>query len=381
MVRASYLQIYNEVISDLLKIDRTALQIREDKKKGVFVEGLSEWAVRSPNEIYSLMQKGAMARATATTKMNDLSSRSHAVFIIIVEQMTAFEEDVCEDPDAPKQIKVGKLNLVDLAGSERVRVTGATGKRLEESKKINQSLSCLGNVIAALTDQKPRQHIPYRDSKLTRLLEDSLGGNCKTTMMAMVSPASDAFGESLSTLKFATRAKKIKNEARINEDVDQRALLRRYEVELRRLKWELDEKNRILVSNPHLSQLEQEKRRAEEEKSAAISALEMQSRQYQQEREEKKRLEEKIRMMNSQMLVGGKKIEDTPQFRTALEARQKLIRQEYELKLQEIEKERTLIEEDKAQVDRYKQLLLKQRDIMIALTSRLNERDETIIQL
>ena len=148
------------------------------------------------------------------------------------------------DDDAPKQIKVGKLNLVDLAGSERVRVTGATGKRLEESKKINQSLSCLGNVIAALTDQKPRQHIPYRDSKLTRLLEDSLGGNCKTTMMAMVSPSSDAFGESLSTLKFATRAKKIKNEARINEDVDQRALLRKYEVELKRLKWELEERNK-----------------------------------------------------------------------------------------------------------------------------------------
>lgn len=138
MVRASYLQIYNEVISDLLKIDRTSLQIREDKKKGVFVEGLSEWAVRSPNEIYSLMQKGALSRATATTKMNDLSSRSHAVFIIIVEQMTQIDENSDEmDDDAPKQIKVGKLNLVDLAGSERVRVTGATGKRLEESKKIN----------------------------------------------------------------------------------------------------------------------------------------------------------------------------------------------------------------------------------------------------
>jgi hypothetical protein len=121
-----------------------------------------------------------------------------------------------------KQIKVGKLNLVDLAGSERVRVTGATGQRLEESKKINQSLSCLGNVIAALTSdaRQKRLHIPYRDSKLTRLLEDSLGGNCKTTMMAMISPANEAFSESLSTLKFATRAKKIKNEARINEDVD-----------------------------------------------------------------------------------------------------------------------------------------------------------------
>jgi kinesin family protein 3/17 len=135
MVRASYLQIYNENISDLLKTDRTSLQIREDKKRGVFVEGLSEWAVRSPVEIYSLMQRGAMVRATASTKMNDVSSRSHAVFIIIVEQMTIAQNSMANDP--LKNIKVGKLNLVDLAGSERVRVTGATGKRLEECKKIN----------------------------------------------------------------------------------------------------------------------------------------------------------------------------------------------------------------------------------------------------
>ena len=164
MVRASYLQIYNETVSDLLRTDRTGLQIREDRKKGVFVEGLSEWAVRSPGEIYSLMQKGAMSRATASTKMNDVSSRSHAVFIIIVEQMLNGDDN---ESGESKQIRVGKLNLVDLAGSERVRVTGATGKRLEECKKINQSLSALGNVIAALTDMKqPKSHIPYRDSKV-----------------------------------------------------------------------------------------------------------------------------------------------------------------------------------------------------------------------
>lgn len=168
------------------------------------MEGLSEWAVRSPNEIYSLMQRGALSRATATTKMNDLSSRSHAVFLIIVEQMSAVGDQVdvkkingIPVDDGPKQIKVGKLNLVDLAGCERVRVTGATGKRLEESKSINQSLSALGNVIAALTEKKGgRVHIPFRDSKLTRLLEDSLGGNCKTTMMAMVSPVSESYSES-----------------------------------------------------------------------------------------------------------------------------------------------------------------------------------------
>lgn len=132
---------------------------------------------------------------------------------------------------------------MDLAGSERIKLTGATGQRLEEAKKINQSLSALGNVIAALTDSKPRTHIPFRDSKLTKLLEDSLGGNCKTTMMAMISPSADSFSESHQTLKFANRAKNIKNEAVINEDNDQRALLRKYQIELKKLKQELFERS------------------------------------------------------------------------------------------------------------------------------------------
>jgi hypothetical protein len=255
---------------------------------------------------------------------------------------------------------VGKLNLVDLAGSERVRVTGATGKRLEECKKINQSLSALGNVIAALTDHKQtRNHIPYRDSKLTRLLEDSLGGNCKTTMMAMISPAYDSFNESLSTLKFATRAKKVKNEARINEDLDHRALLRKYELELKKLREELEERNRQVVDSEAVMRLEQQRRRAEEDKAVVVKELEVRSREMVVEKEEKKRLEEKIKVLNSQLLVGGKKIEDTPQFKSALEERQREIRQEYEGRLGELERERQQIEEDKAQVDRYKQLLLK----------------------
>lgn len=168
MVRASYLQIYNESISDLLKPEKCSLQIREDKKKGVFVESLSEWAVRNPTDIYTLLQRGASCRATASTKMNDVSSRSHAVFMIVVEQLTIVEGN---NNEAVTQIKVGKLNLVDLAGSERIRVTGATGKQLEESKKINKSLSALGNVIYALTDSKGRTHIPYRDSKVNIFFE------------------------------------------------------------------------------------------------------------------------------------------------------------------------------------------------------------------
>ena len=131
----------------MLKTERQNLAIRENKKQGVFVEGLSEWAVRSPVEIYNLMQRGQKSRSTASTKMNDVSSRSHAVFIVIVEQMK-------NNTQSLKEVKVGKLNLVDLAGSERINVSGAVGKRLEEACKINQSLSALGSVIASLTDTK-----------------------------------------------------------------------------------------------------------------------------------------------------------------------------------------------------------------------------------
>eukprot|EP01029_Cantina_marsupialis_P005141 TRINITY_DN154_c0_g1_i1.p1 TRINITY_DN154_c0_g1~~TRINITY_DN154_c0_g1_i1.p1 ORF type:complete len:894 (+),score=172.22 TRINITY_DN154_c0_g1_i1:98-2779(+) len=406
LVRASYLQIYNEAISDLLKPERTNLLIREDKKKGVYVEGLSEWVVRSPAEIYSLMQRGGQMRVKGSTKMNELSSRSHAVFIIIVEQSetTYLDNDGKEltseqfhklvragrqnGQDAYKQFesnvrqsfKVGKLNLVDLAGSERVRLSGATGLRLEESRRINQSLSALGNVIAALTDPKGRQHIPYRDSKLTRILEDSLGGNCKTTMMAMISPALEALNESLSTLKFGNRAKNIKNHARINEDLDQKSLLRRYERELKRLRSELNERSKDLVDKRRLLEVDEQRRRAEEDKMAAIRALEARSREFMREKEEKRKLEERIQLLTSQMLMGGK-VQDTPAFRTALREHQEKIRQEYNTRLMELEKERECIEEEKAQVDRYKQLLSKQRHIMIALTQRLNERDEQIMSL
>jgi hypothetical protein len=226
-----------------------------------------------------------------------------------------------------------------------------------------------------LTDKKLRTHIPYRDSKLTRILEDSLGGNCKTTMMAMITPSYEGYAESVSTLKFATRAKKIKNEAWINEDVDHKALLRKYENELKKLRKQLSEKNNEMMYKEELLRLEQDKRESEENKETAIIALESKYKEYLQEKEVQ------IKQLTSQLLVGGQIIEDTPQFRSALETKHKIIREEYDEKLLEIEKERQMIEADKAQVDRYKQLLLKQRDIMLALTARINERDDTIIQL
>ncbi len=163
--------------------------IREDKKRGIFVDGLSEWPVSSSEQILKMMKRGAQSRPTASTKMNEMSSRSHAIFIVTIERT--------EKKDGVTTHSIGKLNFVDLAGSERIRVTGATGQRLEECKKINQSLAALGNVISALSSKANRSHVPYRNSKLTRLLEDSLGGNCKTTMIANISPAIESFTESV----------------------------------------------------------------------------------------------------------------------------------------------------------------------------------------
>ena len=352
LVRASYLQIYNEQISDLLKPERNNLAIREDRKRGVFVEGMSEWVVRSPAEIYGLMERGGSVQATGSTKMNELSSRSHAVFIIIVEQshtVVTADDDTNADKKRIKQsFKVGKLNLVDLAGSERVRLSGATGQRLEESKKINQSLAALGNVISALIDIKGRSHIPYRDSKLTRILEDSLGGNCKTTMMAMISPALEAMVESLSTLKFANRAKNIKNEPKVNEDLDQKSLLRKYERELKRLRAELEEKSKNVVDKRRLLEIDEQRKRAEADKMAAIRALEARSLEFMREKEEKRKLEERIAMLTNQIMVRGDGVGGGGDGSGSGEgARHEQMKKEYEGRLAEIERERETIEEEK----------------------------------
>eukprot|EP00892_Ulva_mutabilis_P011777 jgi/Ulvmu1/8972/UM005_0063.1 len=398
LVRVSYLQIYNEVISDLLKTDRSNLNIREDARRGVYVDKLSEWVVRSEVELLELMALGSKNRMTGSTKMNDVSSRSHAIFTVTVEHSVTHGRQDVQDlqksvatsrqmglaaamPDMPQSIRVGKLNLVDLAGSERVHITGATGKRLEESKSINQSLSALGNVIAALTDKRPRAHIPYRDSKLTRILEDSLGGNCKTTMMCMVSPALDAFAEGVSTLKFANRAKTIRNRAEVNEDADHRTLLRKYEKELKQLRSELHRRSEQLVDKRHLLHLDEQRRQAEADKLAAITELENRSRQFMIEKREKKLLEQKIAALQGQLLNGGDGMQVTPAVRKMLDEEQRKIRQEYEVRFRDLEKERLAVQDKRAQVDGYKDLLLKQRDIMMALTKRLSERDELIMSL
>jgi len=229
-----------------------------------------------------------------------------------------------------------------------VRLSGATGQRLEESKKINQSLAALGNVISALIDIKGRSHIPYRDSKLTRILEDSLGGNCKTTMMAMISPALEAMVESLSTLKFANRAKNIKNEPKVNEDLDQKSLLRKYERELKRLRAELEEKSKNVVDKRRLLEIDEQRKRAEADKMAAIRALEARSLEFMREKEEKRKLEERIAMLTNQIMVRGDGVGGGGDGSGSGEgARHEQMKKEYEGRLAEIERERETIEEEK----------------------------------
>uniref|UniRef100_A0A7R9Y9N5 Kinesin motor domain-containing protein n=1 Tax=Pinguiococcus pyrenoidosus TaxID=172671 RepID=A0A7R9Y9N5_9STRA len=211
-VRASFVELYLERIQDLLSPDAgveggsrgSGLKIREHGSKGVFIEGVTEEYASSPQDLLELMHEGSQNRAVAATRMNADSSRSHSIFILTVEH---FEENVS---------KTGRMYLVDLAGSELLSKTQASGQTLKEAQMINRSLSALGNVIKALCDGKA--HVPYRDSKLTRVLQDSLGGNAKTVLITTASPSTYNYAETLSTLRFASRAKRIKNKPRQNQE-------------------------------------------------------------------------------------------------------------------------------------------------------------------
>ena len=235
LVRASFLEIYNENVRDLLAKDQSkTCDLKENPDTGVYVKDLTTFVVKSVAEINNVLQVGKKNRSVGATLMNADSSRSHSIFTVTIETSQPRPGD---PPGAAPHITVGKLNLVDLAGSERQSKTQATGDRLKEATKINLSLSTLGNVISALVDGKS-SHIPYRDSKLTRLLQDSLGGNTKTVMIANLGPADYNFDETMSTLRYANRAKNIKNKPKINEDPKD-AMLREFQEEIARLKAQL----------------------------------------------------------------------------------------------------------------------------------------------
>ncbi|KAJ1416421.1 P-loop containing nucleoside triphosphate hydrolase [Sesbania bispinosa] len=225
LIRVSFIEIFKEEVYDLLDPNssrgeaastakpagpsRVPIQIRETVNGGITLAGVTEAEVKTKEEMSSYLSRGSLSRATGSTNMNSQSSRSHAIFTITMEQKNG-DDVLC-----------AKLHLVDLAGSERAKRTGADGMRLKEGIHINKGLLALGNVISALGDERKRKeggHVPYRDSKLTRLLQDSLGGNSKTVMIACVSPADTNAEETLNTLKYANRARNIQNKAVINRD-------------------------------------------------------------------------------------------------------------------------------------------------------------------
>lgn len=338
LVRVSYLEIYNENVRDLLGKDQNAkLEVKERPDVGVYVKDLSTYVMNNADDLDKTMTTGNKNRSVGATNMNERSSRSHAIFTITVE---------CSEkgPDGQNHVRMGKLHLVDLAGSERQAKTGATGQRLKEATQINLSLSTLGNVISALVDGKST-HIPYRNSKLTRLLQDSLGGNSKTVMIANIGPADYNFDETISTLRYANRAKNIKNKAKINEDPKD-ALLREFQKEIERLKAQLVEeggggeeeseseeeveeggeivkrKKKHRKKSKHAlppekvkelrakieaerENLQQKTDMAEEERNKAAEELEKREKDIKDSEMEHIRLQEKLKAVESKIIVGG----------------------------------------------------------------------------
>ncbi|XP_055788790.1 kinesin-like protein KIF16B isoform X4 [Salvelinus fontinalis] len=254
----SYLEIYNERVQDLLTTkkspeNRSGLKVREHPKDGPYVEDLSKHLVQNYRDIEKLLHAGKARRTTSSTGMNDVSSRSHAIFTINFTQARFDAELPCE--------MVSKIHLVDLAGSERADATCATGARLKEGANINKSLVTLGIVISALggdgggshKGKRKKQHfIPYRDSVLTWLLKDSLGGNSKTIMIATLSPADVNYSETLSTLHYANRAKNIVNKPTVNEDSSV-TVIRKLQEEIVRLKGLVEKNNQAHLSPQDLS--------------------------------------------------------------------------------------------------------------------------------
>jgi kinesin family protein 3/17 len=317
LVAVSYLEIYMEELRDLLKPGNNRLELRE-RENGVCVPNLHSVMCKNVEDMLNVMNMGNKNRTTGFTNMNEHSSRSHAVFVIKIE--------MCEMDST--SVKVGVLNLVDLAGSERQSKTGATAERLKEASKINRALSSLGNVISALAEKSP--HVPYRDSKLTRLLQDSLGGNSKTIMISCIGPSEYNYNETLTTLRYANRAKTIQNKPVMNED-PQDTKLREYQEEISRLKQLITErqtkekpvskrkKSARVRKSMEISQTEESPDEDTEEEQNESNMPESQflaleaarNEALEREKEVSAELARKLEELQGQLIRGGKNILDT----------------------------------------------------------------------
>lgn len=296
LVSCSYIELYLEDVRDLLAKDCKKLTIRGQELNGFYIPEMTSVVCKSAAEMVRVMRAGNRNRAAGRTDMNEHSSRSHAVFLVTIE--TAHRKT--------NRIRVGKLNLVDLAGSERQRKTGASAERLREASRINQALSSLGNVISALAENSP--HVPYRDSKLTRILQDSLGGNSKTIMIANIGPASYNYDETITTLRYAHRAKAIKNKPVRNEDPKD-AKLREYQAEIERLRALIEQRRSLAEKKvkkekpPKAKPLpsdnsEEETVSIENENILAESTIE-------QEKCKTEELEQQIKSLEERLVQGG----------------------------------------------------------------------------
>lgn len=370
LLRASFLQLYKEQIQDLLDTRTKNLRIREQQTQdgvSIYVDNLSEFIVRNPQELFQLLDHGGKNRKIGPTHMNVESSRSHSVFSLTIEQRST---------NCDGAVILSKLNIVDLAGSERISMTKVNGERLEETKKINSSLTALGNVIAALIDLEKgkRSHIPYRDSKLTKLLQDSLGGNCKTIFIANVTPSSSSYQETLNTLKFADRARKIQNKAHINEKFDSKIMIKRYEKEIQRLKQELKMLQSLegiqASDNGQVYNHDGHAERVAVDHTAIYNEIETKSREVLEEKSLIKKLQDRIILLESYLQ------DTTGHTRTESDDVN-----DWVSKLNQIELERNELLNEKRHIEQYREMLLKQKDIIISLTGKLDEKDKHLNEL
>lgn len=395
LVRASYLEIYKEEVLDLLnKNGIEKLELKEKPGSGVYVKDLSTALVENSEKMMEIMIRGNKNRHVGQTKMNTESSRSHSLFTITVE---------CGElgADGKSHIRVGKLNMVDLAGSEKQKKTESEGVRLEEAIKINLSLTTLCHVISSLVDQKST-YVPYRDSKLTRLLQDSLGGNTKTVMIANIGPADYNMDETLSTLRYASRAKHIENKPRINEDPKD-AMLREFQEEINRLREQLQkagggkinpdgtispggvvevEKIEMVVDKKQMKKLEaklekekqeikikadkerqkiiEQKNIAEEERQKLLDNLKNKEEEQEKEKTKQQKLLKRLKNMEEKVLQGS-------------EAMKEAMKQEIEL-----QKARAEVEEKRREQLRIKQELQEKEDQKVNLQKEYKNQQEEL---